>query len=77
MMVVDFFNASGNRLPRGGPLGSGGSVPLRGGGSEHLGDQSPRSYFETNRAMDRAYLESMVPFMVSCLTPYNTKSSTK
>jgi hypothetical protein len=37
MMVVDFFNASGNRLPRGGPL--------RNGGSEHLGDQNPRSYF--------------------------------
>jgi hypothetical protein len=33
--------------------------------------------YKTNKAMDRAYLESIVPFMVSYLTPYNTKSFIK
>jgi hypothetical protein len=32
---------------------------------------------KTNRTVDRAYLEFMVPFMVSYPTPYNIKSSTK
>jgi hypothetical protein len=45
MMVVDFSNEGGNKFPRGGPLGGGGSIPLKGGGSKHLGNQNPISYF--------------------------------
>jgi hypothetical protein len=33
--------------------------------------------YRTNKTVDRAYLESMVPFMVSCPTPYDTKSFAK
>ncbi len=72
------FGRGGNGPPIGSPLGGSGNGPLGGGDNGLLGDQNSRPYAAgLTWPWNRAYLEFVVPFMVSYPTPYNTKSSTK